>query len=508
MVRMDEINKIRKGYYQDGSSVYKLSLRYHRSWNTVKKIVTTPREELQERGKRPNRQQQVITQAVKDSLCAIFDSEKELRVKKKQRKTVKVIYKELKDQGIYHGSERSLYYYISKIRVKTAHSDLPLSFEAGTCLQMDHGEFDVVIANERMKGFLFCGTPPGLVTRYYQAYPVKSSVAWGCFHDHVFRFFDGIFSHVMYDNDSVLVKQVLGTDRKQTDFSLELEEHYGFESVFCNLHAGNEKGSVEKAIGFGRKNYLSGLPHFSSWSALNNYLSEKSQEAIETGYHYRTNEKLTDLFKEAQKVLLPLFPEREWVNWYDKKVRSYQIIDHENHWYSVAERYVGSVLRVSVGVFTIKIYKDRELIATHSRKYNPGEDSLVLDHYLDQLERKPGSVKYCAAIKQHTFEPEILQVWDRLYTRHSEREANEEFIKILLLRRKYSHEDFITALSFALLYGSVEYDPVLNIINQLTTDSSSPYYSDWLSDHLPHISAKSINPVYDLRMYANLHKEI
>lgn len=509
MVRMDETNKIRKGYYQEGKSIYALSRQYKRSWNTIERLVKTPREDLSLRGKRPNRKRRVITQEVKDRVSAIFYEEKALGVKKKQLKTVRIIYYELKNQGIYEGSERTLYDYIRKVRLKNKEqSYLPLSFDAGTCLQIDHGEFDAVIANERITCYLFCGTPPGLMTRYYQAYPIKASVSWGCFHEQAFRFFGGIFPHVMYDNDSVLVKKVLGTERKQTTFSLELEEHYSFHSVFCNLRAGHEKGSVEKSIGFGRKNYLSGLPHFSSWSALNEYLEKKSKEAIDAGFHYRTKEPLINLFKKAQNVLFPLPPEHKWVQWHQSKVTSYQVVTYENNWYSVAERYVGSVLRVAVSVFTIAIYNNHELIAIHQRKYNPGEDSLVLDHYLDQLRRKPGSVQHCAAFKNHTFEPELLNVWDRLQTRHPSREANKEFIKILFLRRKYSYENFITALGLALDYGSVEYDSIVNIINQLTTDSSSHYDKNWLSDHVPHVVERSINPVYDLSLYADLHKEV
>ena len=70
---------------------------------------------------------------------------------------------------------------------------------------------------------------------------MKAGEAWGDFHERSFRFFGGVFANLIYDNDSVLVKHVLGSEHHQTDFSHALEEHYGFQSRFCNVGAGNEK---------------------------------------------------------------------------------------------------------------------------------------------------------------------------------------------------------------------------------------------------------------------------
>ena len=35
MLRMDEINKIRKAYLVDGESKYAIALRFRRSWETI-----------------------------------------------------------------------------------------------------------------------------------------------------------------------------------------------------------------------------------------------------------------------------------------------------------------------------------------------------------------------------------------------------------------------------------------------------------------------------------------
>ena len=63
------------------------------------------------------------------------------------------------------------------------------------------------------------------------------------------------------------------------------------------------------------------------------------------------------------------------------------------------------------------IYDEDELIAEDLRKYKKGEDSLFLDHYLMQLSRKPGALWDCAPIKQLTFQPELIELWERLSSR-------------------------------------------------------------------------------------------
>jgi len=511
VIRMDEINKIKKDF-KKGHKKGKIAKKFNRSWDSVDNIVNTPLEQLQARGKRPNRKPTKVTKEVRDEIYRLLQQEQILKVKKKQKYTSKFIFGQLKDKKIYQGSDRTIRNVVKEIReelkIVQKNSYLPLSFEAGKVIQIDHGEADCLIGGERVRGYLFVGSLPGLTVRYCQMYPVKAQQSWGTFHDKLFNYFGGVFPEATFDNDSVLIKEVLGTEHKQTVFSVSLENHYGFESIFCNRGAGNEKGSVENAVGFCRRNYLAGLPTFLNWSELNTYLEKKCDETILNGKHYRTGTDLTVLLANAKENLLPISPEREWVKWFDCTVNSYQVVINDNHWYSVPERYIGSNVRVAVGVFKIRVYQDYELIAEHLRKYLPGDDSLQLDHYLDQLVKKPGALWDCAAVKKHKFEPELIELWNRLYSRLEKRQANKEFIKILLLKRTFFYEDWKTSIGLALLYGSVEYASVSNILHQLTTDSLPHYDEKWLENFLPELQDEHYKPIYNLSLYANLHREV
>ena len=89
---MDEINKIRKSFF-GGKNKYQLALQYNRSWETIDRIVSMDREDLNNRGKRQGRKSPVMTEEVIAAIEAYFDEEEKLAVKRKQRYTAQVIYR-------------------------------------------------------------------------------------------------------------------------------------------------------------------------------------------------------------------------------------------------------------------------------------------------------------------------------------------------------------------------------------------------------------------------------
>ena len=476
MLRMDEVNKIKKAY-REGTSINEISRQYARSWATVKRIVDTPLKEVDNRGQRPNKKRKVVTPEVEKAINAYLIQEEQLKVKKKQRYTAAVIYKNLKANGVYKGSVRQLQDVVKQLREKRGRvkskSYLPLEFPLGTTAQFDHGECDLIIDNQRAKGYLFVCSIPGEVLRYCQVFPVKSREAWGGFHERSYRFFGGVLPISVYDNDTVLVEQVLGSDRKQTRFSHALEEHYQMSSRFCNPAAGNEKGSVENGVGYCRRNYLAGCPSFVDWDSVNRYLETSCSRTIDTTHHYQTKRPLKDIFDEMADQLSPLFVNYTWRRWTEAGVDSYQLVHIDTHGYSVPERYVGSSVQIGVGIFDVEIFSKNALIARHSRRFGESGSSLCLDHYLDQLTRKPGALWDCKAVQQHSFSPELLDIWQRLQQRYPEKDANRKFIEILCLGRKHGSKNLVSAAKEALRLGSVEPEVLENIIYSFLLDLSN-----------------------------------
>ena len=502
---MDEFNKIRKAFFKEGLSTNEIAHKFKRSWETIDAIVNKSRDELEERGDRTSRTSKLVTEDIENAILAFFEEEVKLRVKKKQRYTARKIFNDLKTKGLYNGSERTMHSLVKRLRRQYAYSKqesyLPLEFELGSSLQIDHGEVDCIIAEIRAIRYLFVASIPGEVLRYCQLFPVKSREAWGEFHERAFRFFGGIFLTIVYDNDSVLIKGVNGENHTQTEFSLHLEEHYGFESHFCNLASGNEKGAVENGVGYCRRNYLPGCSSFADFTEINSYLGKKCMEHISSGVHYRRGENLSDTMVSLAKNLKPLLPSRNWKRRDKRLVNSFQQVEVENHFYSVPENFIGSCVRVGIGAFFVDITHDEKLIIQHPRKFGKGEDSLLLDHYLDQLQKKPGAFWDCKATKNLILEGDLEVISQELENRYPPRQAQLEFIKILSLKKNFDHTMWEKAIKKAIECQSFESAAVESILRMLITPPELSHETE-IRSKLSHIQIPTIE--FDLEPYALL----
>ena len=180
-----------------------------------------------------------------------------------------------------------------------------------------------------------------------------------------------------------------------------------------------------------------------------------------------------------------------------------QLVTIDNHQYSVPEKFVGSHIRAAVTISEIEIFKDEDLVALHQRQYGK-EDSLKLDHYLDQLLYKPAAFSYAKAVSQHTFDPILLEIWNRLSEKHGKKEGNKQFTSILLLRRTCNQEELLKGVEQALNYGAIEYAAVELMIRQAEVSSANIDERE-IHQFIPTASPKWR---FDLAPYAELCEEV
>ena len=74
-----------------------------------------------------------------------------------------------------------------------------------------------------------------------------------------------------------MIEVLSGRERKLTQEFLRLQSHYLFQEHFCLVRRPNEKGHVERLIGFARRNFLVPVPEVASLTVLNERLLEPSQ---------------------------------------------------------------------------------------------------------------------------------------------------------------------------------------------------------------------------------------
>ena len=95
-----------------------------------------------------------------------------------------------------------------------------------------------------------------------------------------------------------------GTVTQTRLFSL-FSAHYGFEARFRDPYAGHEKGSVENAVGFVRRNLMVPEPSAEGWDALTRAWLDECDE-IARREHYRQAAPIRDLFETDLDHMLPL----------------------------------------------------------------------------------------------------------------------------------------------------------------------------------------------------------
>ncbi len=504
MLRMDEINKIKKDHHTNGLNPYQIAQKYNRSWATIKRYITRDGENINARCKRQKRDRVVITPEVIAAIENFLDDEINKKVHHKQKYTAIFIFNNLKSRGIYHGSPRSLRAIVHELRsirnlnkIKTE-SFLELEFTLGHYLQVDHGPAEGLFSDIRAKGFLFVVCVPGTSIRFCRYYLTKASEAWGDFHEKVFSFFGGVFRKCIYDNDSVLKIPSTG---KETSFASELQLHYGFEAIFCNKGAGHEKGSVEGSVGYCRRNFMAGLPEFESVDELNDYLWRECLHLLTEGIDKKTGKSNKQLLSEISPQLTKLPAPREWGTWAELVVDKFQCLQWSSYRYSVPEKYVGAKLKTHISASTVTVYDAGDIVVQHRRRYIENDDSLFLDHYLDQLLQKPTAIAFSKAVKQASFSENLYELKSRLRSKYETKAADIEFIKALMVRRRFGRRDFEDALEIALNFGGITANAIEAVVKQLLIAQTSPQIS---ISQLPENCSINIEHHFDLSQYDSL----
>ncbi|RME32914.1 MAG: IS21 family transposase, partial [Deltaproteobacteria bacterium] len=193
---------------------------------------------------------------------------------RKQHYTSRRIYQIIRGEG-YQGAESTLRRYVSQCRKENRRPQvfLPLGFPPGQAGQVDWGEGQVVMANQPRAVQLFIMRLCYSRRTFVMAFPTQRQEAFFLGHAQAFPFFQGVPRTLIYDNLKTAVYKILsGRNRMEQAHFTRLRSHYLFEARYCTPGAGHEKGGVESAVGYVRRNFLTPPPQVADFSELNQLL--------------------------------------------------------------------------------------------------------------------------------------------------------------------------------------------------------------------------------------------
>jgi hypothetical protein len=106
----------------------------------------------------------------------------------------------------------------------------------------------------------------------------------------------------------------------------------------------------------------------------------------------------------------------------------------------------------------------RQEVARHERSTVKGSTTVVLDHYLEILRKKPGALAGATALaqarKSGAFTAEHEAFWAAARRHHGDAEGTRELVEVLLLHRHLPHRDVVSGLAAATAVGAVRADVV------------------------------------------------
>lgn len=377
------------------------------------------------------------------------------------------IYQRLRDGHGYEGGFSVLKQYGRKVRPLRHPAFLTLAFAPGDSAQVDWGcagSIQLGATRRRLSFFV-------MVLAYCRMIYVEFTAGealehfLAC-HRNALEFFGSVPGQILIDNlkSGVLVHPVGGKavfNPRYIDFA----SHYGFSPAACNVRKANEKGRVENAVGYVKKNFLCGLELPNSLAALNTAARQWMDSVANVRIHGETRKRPIDLFAEEQQRLKPLppLPADTGVVRIVRVTNRCRVVLDSNR-YSVPSLYASQRLTLKAYADRLCLYHTANLVATHPRSYERHRDFENPDHVKELLDQRrrarqahllPGFYALCPRAGEY-------------YRRLEERRLNARIhiTRIMALVDIYGKDKVVRALEDAFEFEAFSSEYIANILEQ------------------------------------------
>lgn len=272
--------------------------------------------------------------------------------------------------------------YVRKIRPPKTKPYLKLVFAPGECAQVDWGSYGNVRVGSTSRRFSFFVMVLCHSRMMYVEFTVSQTMEHflGC-HQNAFHFFGSVPQKIMVDNlKSAVLKRTIGKDPVFNPRYMDFARHYGFKIVPCNVGKGNEKGIVENAVGYVKKNLLNGLD-VSDFKIMKPLVQNWLDTVANVRNHGETGKRPVDMFAEEKQSLQPLPVETYDIGMVKQVRASRQFrVTIDTNRYSVPAQLAGVGLTVKLYPDRLCFYHENKLVARHVRSYDRRQDYEHPDH--------------------------------------------------------------------------------------------------------------------------------
>ena len=364
---------------------------------------------------------------------------------------------------------------ISEMRPrKTPEAYLRLKTLPGEEAQVDWGHFGhLEIGKAKRPLMAFVMVLSGSRQIFLQFYLNQQMESFLRGHVAAFDAWQGLPKILLYDN---LKSAVLSREGDVIQFHptlLQLSAHYRFEPRPVAVARGNEKGRVERAIRYIRDNFLAGR----DWRDLNDLNRQADEWCAGISADRRNPDDLSltvrDAFAQEQKTLIELpgehFPcdERCQVS-----ARKTPYIRFDLNDYSIPHTAVQKTLSVSATLTEVRILDGQEMLATHPRSFDKGQQ-IEQQAHIDALWQSKKEAKRASG---HNRLSHLSPLIDQLLSQSVERgHVLKTTVKLLIeLLDLYGQVEFLFAIEEAMSEQSPYPEGVRQILIRRRDQANKP----------------------------------
>ncbi len=382
------------------------------------------------------------------------------RVPCKQRHSGQRILERLRAEHGYVGGQTIFYEALADLKKSHRSLYVPLKHPPG------EAQFDFGFAHAKLGGVMTkiayaeLSLPYSNV-RYLQVFPVGCTESFQEGLKRAFHFLGGVPTLIKFDNSKVAVRTITGgRGSEPTREFLRMESHFLFRHHFCRIRQPQEKGHVENAVGYSRRNHLVPVPQFDSFDAFNQQLEQKCRDDM-SKTSARKKQSIAELFEEDKKHLLPL-PEAEFEarRVELRHANSLSTVRFHSNDYSVPSEYAHKEITVIGNIDHVRCLVGDAVVAVHKRDWGKNNAHYNPVHYLTIAERRPNSLDFGKPFEHWDLPKEFDVLRRRLVAATGPKLGVRQYIKVLRLLENCTLEQLTSAVHHALELKAVSYETI------------------------------------------------
>jgi len=319
-------------------------------------------------------------------------------------------------------------------------------------------------------------------------------------HVNAFESWQGLPRTLLYDNLKSLVLERRGDNIHFHPGFVELQTHYHFAALPCQVRAANQKGRVERAIRYIRESFFAARP-FTTLADFNKQaLIWRDTVANVRKHPDDASHSVADAFAEEQPRLLTL-PANRFVSEILVSVKTSKTIyvRFDRNDYSIPPNAVGRQLLIAASASRVRIVDGSREIAAHRRSYDCRQMILDPDHQEQLLLQKR---KACGSVRGTRLSlevPESEAFLDAAFQRgHSAARQTAYLVKLLDM---FGRDEMRIAIDEALERNTPDASSVAYILNRRYRQSKRRPASPVDLSRKPELEAFHVNApnpeVYD-----------